>query len=271
MDSDEKNIVYHKNADAPARISGMMLLAIILYAGPSSAPLIIYVIGVLFSVSMIIFSGAITITANEKEIAYKGIKEKIFALSDLNAVKASIRERRPWVLEVKFVLNTVHGNVSLFSMKINENDEDAINVINAVSKIIKKYCVYSDIDLQPLNDIAQRLRKRNPKISEWLFSFIAAGRLEPVWDVEFKMRELCRSGESRGVNLPATIENAEQASVNDAVDFQINARVQDAFGAKGVVVFMDPHANHGMGVVRVKYDDGRCASFALIASGLSGL
>ena len=190
MDNDKKSIIYHKNADAPVIISGMILLVIILYAGPLCGPLIIYyIIGILISVSMIIFPRAITIAADEKEIVYKGIKEKVIALSDVRAVKASIREWRPWVLEVQFILNTVQGNVTLFSMKIEENDKDAVNVLNAINEIIKKYCVYNDIDLQPLNDIAERLQKRNPKTIEWLFSFIIAGRLEPIWDVEFEMRE----------------------------------------------------------------------------------
>lgn len=44
--------------------------------------------------------------------------------------------------------------------------------------------------------------------------------------------------------------------------------MRDAFGNLGTVQSVDAKAEHGMGSVRVKMDDGRDINLSLIASGL---
>jgi hypothetical protein len=60
----------------------------------------------------------------------------------------------------------------------------------------------------------------------------------------------------------------EPATSADPVQFSQGDRVKDAFGSLGTVEAVDPTAEHGMGSVRVKMDDGRDINVALIASGL---
>jgi len=71
---------------------------------------------------------------------------------------------------------------------------------------------------------------------------------------------LFRTGETRGAESKVT-----QTS---AVSFQTGARVKDAFGNHGTVVDVDPTAEHGLGRIRVRFDDGREVVVALNASGL---
>ena len=51
--------------------------------------------------------------------------------------------------------------------------------------------------------------------------------------------------------------------------YQVGDRVLDLFRKETTVVEIDPKSNHGLGKVKVRYDDGREATFALVASGLS--
>jgi len=50
--------------------------------------------------------------------------------------------------------------------------------------------------------------------------------------------------------------------------FRAGDRVKGFMGQLGTVIKVDRWANHGMGSVRVRFDDGREADFAYIASGL---
>ena len=52
-------------------------------------------------------------------------------------------------------------------------------------------------------------------------------------------------------------------------DFGVGDRVSDVFHRIATVVEIDPKSAHGLGKVKVRYDDGRELSFALAASGLS--
>lgn len=54
-----------------------------------------------------------------------------------------------------------------------------------------------------------------------------------------------------------------------APPFQVGDRVVDAFHKETTVVEIDPKSNHGLGKVKVRYDDGREVTFSLGASGLS--
>ena len=51
-------------------------------------------------------------------------------------------------------------------------------------------------------------------------------------------------------------------------EFRPGDRVKDAFGNTGTVTAIDPQAEHGLGVIKVKMDDGREVSLSLVASGL---
>jgi hypothetical protein len=51
--------------------------------------------------------------------------------------------------------------------------------------------------------------------------------------------------------------------------FQVGDRVLDAYRKEATVIELDPKTNHGLGSVKVRYDDGRELSFALAASGLT--
>ena len=53
--------------------------------------------------------------------------------------------------------------------------------------------------------------------------------------------------------------------------FQVGERVHDLYYREATVVAIDPRSNHGLGSVRIRYDDGREVAFALAASGLSSL
>jgi hypothetical protein len=50
--------------------------------------------------------------------------------------------------------------------------------------------------------------------------------------------------------------------------FKVGERVVDAFGKEGKVMHVDPTAEHGLGTIRILYDDGRLHDYALSASGL---
>lgn len=52
-------------------------------------------------------------------------------------------------------------------------------------------------------------------------------------------------------------------------DFGVGDRVSDVFHRIATVMEIDPKSAHGLGKVKVRYDDGREVSFALAASGLS--
>jgi hypothetical protein len=51
--------------------------------------------------------------------------------------------------------------------------------------------------------------------------------------------------------------------------FRVGDRVVDTFHRIATVVEIDPKSNHGLGKVRVRYDDGRETSSMLVAPGLS--
>jgi hypothetical protein len=50
--------------------------------------------------------------------------------------------------------------------------------------------------------------------------------------------------------------------------FQPGDRVRDFLGRPGTVTAVDPKANHGLGSIRVRFDDGRELGFAAAAHGL---
>ena len=52
-------------------------------------------------------------------------------------------------------------------------------------------------------------------------------------------------------------------------DFGVGDRVSDVYHRIATVMEIDPQSAHGLGKVKVRYDDGREVSFALAASGLS--
>ena len=54
-------------------------------------------------------------------------------------------------------------------------------------------------------------------------------------------------------------------------EFTRGQRVQDFRGQTGTVLEVDPKAEHGLGRIRVKFDDGRELSFALVGHGLTGV
>ena len=51
--------------------------------------------------------------------------------------------------------------------------------------------------------------------------------------------------------------------------FKVGDRVLDLFRRETTVVEIDAHANHGLGRVKLRYNDGREDSFALKASGIT--
>jgi hypothetical protein len=51
----------------------------------------------------------------------------------------------------------------------------------------------------------------------------------------------------------------------------VGDRVLDVFRKETTVVEIDPKSNHGLGKVKVRYDDGRELSLVLRGSGLSPL
>lgn len=53
--------------------------------------------------------------------------------------------------------------------------------------------------------------------------------------------------------------------------FRVGDRVVDIFHQIATVIEIDPRSNHGLGKVKVRYDDGREMSSMLIAPGLSPL
>lgn len=50
--------------------------------------------------------------------------------------------------------------------------------------------------------------------------------------------------------------------------FGVGARVRDFRGRVGTVTRIDLRAEHGLGVIEIRYDDGRSESFAAVAHGL---
>ena len=62
---------------------------------------------------------------------------------------------------------------------------------------------------------------------------------------------------------------AEPASPGaESSEFRVGDRVKDALGNTGTITAIDPQAEHGLGVITVKMDDGREVSLSLVASGL---
>ena len=53
--------------------------------------------------------------------------------------------------------------------------------------------------------------------------------------------------------------------------FKSGDRVKDVFGSPATVIEIDPKANAGLGRIRIRHDDGREATFALAACGLTSL
>lgn len=49
----------------------------------------------------------------------------------------------------------------------------------------------------------------------------------------------------------------------------VGSRVRDALGRVGTVTSVDLRAEHGLGAITVRYDDGRTGSFAAMAHGLT--
>ena len=62
--------------------------------------------------------------------------------------------------------------------------------------------------------------------------------------------------------------SCEPVQSGDSLEFSPGDRVKDAFGSLGTIESVDASAEHGMGLVNVKMDDGRDIDVALIASGL---
>lgn len=52
------------------------------------------------------------------------------------------------------------------------------------------------------------------------------------------------------------------------VPFAAGQRVRDFRGQMGTVVAIDAQANHGMGRIEVRFDDGRELTFSAVAHGL---
>lgn len=50
--------------------------------------------------------------------------------------------------------------------------------------------------------------------------------------------------------------------------FRVGSRVRDSIGRRGTVTEVDRYAEHGAGVLSVRFDDGNEARYALIASGV---
>ena len=59
-----------------------------------------------------------------------------------------------------------------------------------------------------------------------------------------------------------------QAAAPVACEFATGQRVRDALGRAGTVIAIDARANHGLGAIAVRFDDGRELTFAAVASGL---
>jgi hypothetical protein len=56
-----------------------------------------------------------------------------------------------------------------------------------------------------------------------------------------------------------------------AVAFTVGQRVRDYRGQHGVVVAIDTTANHGLGRIEVRFDDGRELTFTAVAHGLEAM
>jgi hypothetical protein len=50
--------------------------------------------------------------------------------------------------------------------------------------------------------------------------------------------------------------------------FKVGQRVRDPWGQGATILSVDPKANHGLGRIRIRQDDGREADLAYVASGL---
>ena len=53
-----------------------------------------------------------------------------------------------------------------------------------------------------------------------------------------------------------------------ALPFQVGDRVADTWGNQGVVTEIDPSAEHGLGRIRLRYDDGRQLDHTVVAHDL---
>jgi hypothetical protein len=50
--------------------------------------------------------------------------------------------------------------------------------------------------------------------------------------------------------------------------FRIGDRVRNTWGREGTVVHIDPRAQHGLDLVRIRFDDGREFDYAAVAHDL---
>lgn len=57
----------------------------------------------------------------------------------------------------------------------------------------------------------------------------------------------------------------------DDLPFQVGARVRDPWGKLATVMSIDFNAEYGMGVIAVRYDDGRASTVTAIAHGLEAI
>jgi hypothetical protein len=55
----------------------------------------------------------------------------------------------------------------------------------------------------------------------------------------------------------------------DPLPFRVGDRVRDSWGNEATVIYLDTKAEHGLGVVKVRYDDGRELQSAAVAHGLT--
>jgi hypothetical protein len=76
---------------------------------------------------------------------------------------------------------------------------------------------------------------------------------------------------SLGARVSAWLGRLKPAPTVAAIDapFTVGDRVRDSWGHEATVIFVDVHAEHGLGAIRVRYDDGRELQSAAIAHGLT--
>ncbi len=55
---------------------------------------------------------------------------------------------------------------------------------------------------------------------------------------------------------------------HERLPFGVGDRVRDTWGNEHTVILIDPEAEHGMGVIRIRRDDGKELAYAMIAHGL---
>ena len=67
---------------------------------------------------------------------------------------------------------------------------------------------------------------------------------------------------------PSTAASTSEARQAENTTFQVGSRVRDWRGRRGRVIVIDPKAEHGLGRLTVRFDDGVELSFALVAPGV---